>query len=213
MNNEIIGSKEGQDEMALRLLGHGTVTDQKFFLDLGSGHPLFGNNTVILEKAGWHGMLFDIDPWCCTEATSTRENSKAICHNLAATPILPFLEMNLVPHIIDYISFDVDDATLNLIESFPFDKYQFKFMTFEHDRYHKGRSIKEAMIRRLRGPRTMGQYRILAEDVCFAGNSENPENNFEDWWISESHMTTMAGQYMKGAHWKDVLHKFGALNR
>ena len=32
-----------------------------FYIDVGSYHPLEGNNTQILYKKGWSGMNFDIN--------------------------------------------------------------------------------------------------------------------------------------------------------
>jgi len=210
--NDVAGSKELQDEMVLKLLGHGTLTEPKFFLDLGSGHPIFGNNTVILEKAGWKGLLFDKNGSACTQADKCRGHSKAICCDFTQEEILPYLVANHTPHIIDYISFDVDDGTLALIEQFPFEQYQFRIMTFEHDRYHRGNVFKDAMIARLQRAGVAGRYTIIAENVCFHGTQDHPENQFEDWWVNTlqppfSGMLELEDAYSTGKHYEDVVQR------
>lgn len=42
------------------------------------------------------------------------------------------------PRIIDYLSLDVEGQEYNILSTFPFDKYQFRCMTVEHNAPHTG---------------------------------------------------------------------------
>lgn len=48
------GSKEGQDQAALHLIGR-----SGYYLDLGANHPVLASNTWRLRNAGWTGICFD----------------------------------------------------------------------------------------------------------------------------------------------------------
>ena len=50
----------GQDKFVLEQLNN---KENGFFIDIGSGHPIVINNTVVLEKDyGWDGLNFDYGP-------------------------------------------------------------------------------------------------------------------------------------------------------
>lgn len=191
-----IGSKEGQDDLALGLCGM-----SGFFLDLGMGHPLKGNNTIRLEQAGWTGMCFDIEKGSCDLCNQVR-TTPAFCHDVARESIRKFLDNNHAPQVIDFISFDVDGGTLGAIELFPFEHYEFKVMCFEHDSYGLSPSLaKDAMIKRLA---PFPKYEIFAEDVTFEDDSGNL-HAWEDWWINTNyHEALMLLEYKNVPWWKII---------
>lgn len=158
---------------ALALIGH-----SGYFLDLGSAHPILGNNTIMLEKAGWKGLLFDVNVWAIQEAARCRM-ARGVVVDLRVDSIEPMLIADHAPFVIDYISFDVDGATLDAIEKFPFERYGFKFMTFEHDLYCGSMEKKNAMLDRLLD---FPAYEMIAENVCFKDESGNARP-FEDWYV------------------------------
>lgn len=188
------GSREGQDDLALALCGQ-----SGFFVDLGMGHPLNGNNTIRLEQAGWTGMCFEIDLGSCNLAHKVRK-SPAFCHDVARESIKKFLDVNHAPKVIDFISFDVDGGTLGAIELFPFESYEFKVMCFEHDSYGVDKRKKLAMIERLM---PWPQYRPLAEDVQFE-DSNGHLHPWEDWIINVEHVTTTS-RCSPGMPWWKIL--------
>jgi hypothetical protein len=193
MSHDVAGSSESQDEAALALIGH-----SGYFLDLGSAHPILGNNTICLEKAGWHGMLFDVNPWAIKEALKCRK-ARAVEIDLSVESVEPFLVANHAPFLIDYISFDVDAATVSAVEKFPFERYAFKFMTFEHDLYCGNRAKKGAMIDRLSA---FPQYEVLAENVEFK-DPNGHRHAWEDWWVNTEYFPSSL---------VDRLHTSGALH-
>lgn len=148
---------------------------RRSFVDIGCADGVFRNNTVLLERAGWRGWLFD-------------RNSAAIesCRKTRLSPVFQvnaetfdfktcFLEQD-VPRTIDYISFDVDGATERAFRNFPFEDYEFLVMTVEHDCFRSGPAKKHLIQERLS---YFPQYMVLASDVQYG-----PGRPFEDWVIN-----------------------------
>ena len=82
--------------------------------------------------------------------------------------------------MIDYISFDVDSATYNVLNDFDFDNYKFKIMTFEHDFYNGGSNKRELS----RNIFTKKGYKLLCSDIGNDGDLFICNNPYEDWWIN-----------------------------
>lgn len=146
-----IGSKEGQDFFASLLLG------KRSFVDIGCADGLFNNNTVLLERAGWRGWLFDRS----MEAVKSCQRSRispVIRINAETFDFRAFFRAHDVPRTIDYISFDVDGATERAFRNFPFDEYEFLVMTVEHDAYRNGGGKRDLIRDRLQG---LPQYVVL----------------------------------------------------
>lgn len=195
-----IGSKEGQDDFALALCGPG-----KYFVDLGMGDPWNGNNTVLLEQAGWRGQCFEINLGHCQHCNAARL-SPAHCVDLVHESIKNILEVNNAPHVIDFISFDVDKATLPAIGKFPFEDYEFAVMCFEHDSYgNEDCEAQAAMVARLQ---PWPKYVRLAIDVSF----EDPPgklNPFEDWWVNTEIIDVTKLTFHFAAPWYEILQALG----
>jgi hypothetical protein len=187
----ISGSKEGQDLMVLTLLGR-----KGFFLDVGCGPPEHTNNTFTLEQCGWTGILLDYDQDYVMQCRRKRRSSifRVDCGNYTRQEWLDLLESQESPHIIDYISVDVDDANIGFIRNFPFDQYEFKIMTYETDCYQCGNHRKDAAYTVLS---TMPQYALLVEDVLLEPNGRV----WEDWWVNERYLYCK-GLYAKKVWWK-----------
>lgn len=151
------------------------IKEPGFFLDIGSATPISGNNSFLLEMNGWNGVLIDRN--IC--------NSKEIRRN-------PSIEIDVtkinweellitfnVPRVIDYISLDVDDASIDCIKRFPFDKYEFKVLTFETDLYLDGDNRKNECFNVLN---KYGFYDRILE------NAKYGDWEFEDWWINTKYI-------------------------
>lgn len=167
--NNISHSKEGQDIFVSTLL-----KTPGFYLDIGSAEPTDGNNSYLLEIKGWSGISLDQNNFC-NEFSYLRKNKFVAC-DVSSLNWVEFLEENKVPKIIDYISLDVDDANILVINNFPFDTYEFKIMTFETDKYineYRKIACKNKLEKHL-------QYQILLEDAQVT--DKNLE--WEDWWIN-----------------------------
>mgnify|MGYP003625736432 FL=1 len=134
-------SAEMQDVAAALLLGVGGK-----YLDLGAASAQGNNNTYLLKKRlNWDGMCVDLrreESGFEGVEGETYEERGSILHTLDCTTsnFLDALKENSMPKIIDYVSLDVDVASipslLNLIEE---GGYIFKFLTYEHD-FHYSRN-------------------------------------------------------------------------
>ena len=166
-------SREGQDIFVDLLLEKG------FFLDIGCGGPVTFSNTYALELAGWTGVLLDSSASLIEECKRLRK-SPVFLQDCTSLDWARFLEENHVPKVIDYISLDVDDGNIAVIQNFPFDIYEFKIMTFETDCYWSNRR-KEAELRIM--PQ---QYRMMLEDGVFT--KDGKEYVWEDWWVNTNYI-------------------------
>ena len=175
-------SQSGQDIFAYYMC----ETNNGYFLDFGSQGPIQINNTYLLEKMGWDGISFDIQ-----NQEYQMRKSKFICCDLTSVDINKILEDNKVPKLIDYISIDIDDDTEKFIFNFPFDKYEFKVMTLEHDSYKNGIDSKNKYKKLLLDK----GYSLVCNDVCVESKDVmtqflNDSNlyPFEDWYINNKYI-------------------------
>lgn len=184
-------SQARQDEFVWRVLPKAEGT----FLDIGSHDPISINNTYALEQRGWRGFLFDIDPRWEDRSKQTRV-SPFILADVSTFDWDQFLTDNgLVGSCLDYLSFDVDEASLSTLRRFPFDKVSFRVCTIEHDRYRFGDAVATEMrdILREHG------YRLVCKDVANQGNP------YEDWYVHPSLQSRVEGFACDSLEWTDVL--------
>ncbi len=158
-------SQAGQDKWIEEVLIEGEGIKKGTFLDIGCGGKEF-SNTLGLEEIGWDGWLFDNSEsardWCCA-------NRKSIFCCWDATKIK---WRDFDPKIVDYLSLDVDEATLSVLMNIPLNRVQFRAITIEHDAYRFGDSLRIPEREIL----TKAGYTLVRPDVS------NPDP-FEDWWL------------------------------
>jgi hypothetical protein len=142
------------------------------FLDVGACHPTELSNTYALEQLGWRGILCDNDPGACT---LLREQRRGIVVEIDVTKFDWEMISNL-PVLIpfNYLSLDVDAASLAALENLLSHGVTFEMATCEHDRYRFGNGPRDKMRDLLRA----AGYIMHRGDVKgMDGFSE-----FEDWW-------------------------------
>jgi len=167
-------SQAGQDVFVRHVVGR-TGT----FLDLGSFRPTYHNNTRILDLEGWSGLSIDYQNF--GEEFKQKRNTPFLHADVTTidwTKIqedYPFLKGT-----IDYISFDVDDATRPAFDRFPFDKIKFACMTIEHDQYRVGTALRDHLRQKL----TSLGYVLLCADVVMPDTATEKYGAFEDWWVN-----------------------------
>lgn len=108
-----------------------------YFVDLGCGDGKIipaGSNSLLLEENGWYGIGIDIDAKSVADYNSFRK-TKAYVEDLTVTPITEILDRNSAPLVIDYLSYDVDEALKQSLELLDLSKYKFKIIHFEHNLY------------------------------------------------------------------------------
>lgn len=164
----------GQDQWVADLFGrkrNGT------FLDIGCGDPIDINNTYLLERDyGWNGVSVDRKP---IEGWSFKRKTALVTADVLDVDWPSLIKLcraeKGLPSTFDYLSMDVDDDQMALVEQFPWDKIRFNAMTVEHGSYHYGDEVKA----RIRAILKQHGYKIARADI---GIEDKP---VDDWWVAE----------------------------
>lgn len=192
-------SQAGQDVFPRHLVGRpGT------YLDIGSFRPTYHNNTYALEMEGWTGLSIDYqnfaeefaqkrkNPFLCTDVTNVKWHT-VVGEN-------PFMQKT-----IDYISFDVDEATMSAVAHFPWDKIRFATMTIEHDQYRFGTATRDY----IRTVLTDHGYSLVCADVVMPDSATEKYGAFEDWWADLKCVDKTAAEQIRcdGLTYLEILKK------
>jgi hypothetical protein len=143
------------------------------FLEIGSGHPFYCNNTVLLEKLfNWDGISIDKDVEI-TELFSKYRCSKVINSDavkLNYEELLDFKDYH-------YLQIDCDPSFVSyeILLQIPFRSHRFAVITFEHDYYTDKRS---GVMENSRKILQSYGYELIANDIA-----PDNDNSFEDWWV------------------------------
>lgn len=195
-------SQAGQDMFCAAVLDH---KREGFFLEIGSNNPVQINNTYALEKhLDWRGLGVDnsgesmvafeqhrVSPFYLTDAAKPQNWLAAIrqMYELVGRRVEQ-------PLVLDYLSADIDFATLEFMRNFPFDQVQFRVITVEHDTYRNGaqhrRDILDVLLE--------NRYEVLTADVCDNGLS------FEAWAIMPELVdVSLAAKFRRGkpTEWRE----------
>lgn len=172
-------SQRGQDLFAIIILNN---KKNGTFLDFGCRGPIDINNTYLLEKKySFSGLSFDIDnieidKWKYVD----RNYENAICCDLLTLNIEDTLNRFYISPIIDYFSFDLEPPllTLEVLKKFPFDKYKFRVVTFEHDFYRGFDTVNPSREIFLKYG-----YRKIKKTHMDIFDNEKTIYLAEDWWI------------------------------
>lgn len=165
-------------------------------MDIGSNHPTVINNTFALEQLGWVGLLLDNDEYC--RQISAIRKAPFIFGDVTTTDwgaLLHAHGLDIQP--IDYVSLDVDSATLAALTNLLKTNVRFHCATIEHDSYRFGPGPRDEM-RRIMIER---DYILLCEDVHDDGVA------FEDWWVDWRTMQNPEAKKMEcaGKNWKMIV--------
>jgi hypothetical protein len=156
-----------------------------YFLEIGSNHPIAGNNTYMLEKKyGWKGLMIEYDSSFEQLYKDLRPNSIYRISDARLVDYRGILDTNAFPCNLDYLQIDLDVNnkstldTLLLLDNTCFDKYKFATITFEHDiytgNYFNTREISREIFKK-RG------YELVFPDVAVF--FEGRYCPFEDWYV------------------------------
>lgn len=187
-------SQAGQDKFVYAV----TKKNNGTFLEVGGSHPVELNNSHGLEKIGWSGYSFDINPDLACLYKELR-TSEFITTDVSKFNWSRFLrENNLTGTTIDYLSFDVDEASMATLRIFPFNEVKFNVMTVEHDKYRFGQHIADEMRHILQSH----GYEIICKDVCNVGQP------FEDWYVSKEFLLQnphVEAYRCEGKEWSEII--------
>jgi len=177
-------SQAGQDKFVYLITGQRPGT----FLDIGSSHPVKINNTYALEQIGWTGILIDSDTGVPEITKLHRTSEFRLCNAVQ-------INWETVPTSIDYLSLDVDEASLDCLKTIPFGKIGFRVITIEHDSYRFGDQRADEMRKIL----SSAGYSLIAKDVKLNGCT------FEDWWVCKELEETASCCKCEGKDWKEIV--------
>jgi hypothetical protein len=163
-------SQAGQDLFVNAIL----KKNNGFFIEIGAYHHSELSNSLMLEELGWDGICIDIDE---SLKGSFKKNRK--CKFVGQDATLINYDTLLPCGDIDYISFDVDRFTLDVLKVFPLKQHPASVITYEHDAYGHGNEHRDESRRILL---SLG-YVLLCSDVKHNGNT------FEDWYYNPSKIT------------------------
>ena len=175
-----------QDLVAIDILKP-NKNNKNYFLDFGCWLPVHENNTYLLEKDyNFTGLSFDFDSSVYNHWKNNKERNfkNFINVDLNKTNFESILDMFYTDtKTIDYFTFDLEppQMTLEILKKFPFNNYDFKFITYEHDGYRFHQGIDES--RRLFESHG---YKRLNTDYM---NSWSPTSSkSEDWYINPKYI-------------------------
>lgn len=163
-------SQIGQDLYVMEKLNNKT---KGYYIEIGAYHPIDISNTKLLEENDWDGLSFDIND--ISHDWYMNRKNKFICADATNFDFKSCFIENKVPTVIDYISIDIDEATMKFLKHFPFNDYRFKVITLEHDAYRFGEDVKIEM------RRIMSDYGYILDRPDIVACSTCPP--YEDWWI------------------------------
>ena len=160
------------------------------YLEIGSGHPEEGSNTSALEKLGWRGLSVEINAEMVHVFRNNRKN-EVICQSALDLDYEKELSSRAFPRKMGYLQIDIEppEQSLAALKKIPFDTYRFACITFEHDSYVSGKSVRNQSRQFLlaRG------YVLLVRDVEAA-----PMKPFEDWWVHPELVDVPKITYLSG---------------
>lgn len=169
-------SQSGQDLWALENSG-GNFT----FLDVGCMEPFSGNNSYILELAGWKGLAIDFENLFISTWNEHR-SCPALCSNALAVDWRAVLTSNGLPLEIGYLSLDLYGEELDVLRNLTAAGVSFRCATVEHD----SMGIKLANRDAIREFMLAQGYTLAVADVlsppCVLEGKPVPGMPFEDWW-------------------------------
>lgn len=150
-----------------------------YCVDIGSCHSIISNNTYYFQRLNWRSISVEIEQ-SYNSSYSTRTNGVHLNKNAVEIDYEKVFKECNFPENIDYLSLDIDTASLDVLRILPLDKYRFRVITIEHDAYLYGDKYRE----RQRSILNSYGYLLLCSNVYVEQSGyEGKECPFEDWWI------------------------------
>ena len=159
-----------------------------YFLEIGSNHPIIGNNSFLLEKKyKWKGIMVEYDASFKDLYKIERPNSIHELNDARNVNYKKLLDDNLFPKNMDYLQIDLDvnnESTLDtlvLLNETVLNEYTFATITFEHDIYTGNYFDTREVSRKIFMDRG---YILVFPDVSLFLEGEYKQ--FEDWYVHPS---------------------------
>jgi hypothetical protein len=167
------------------------------YLEVGSDHPTFRSNTKLLQDNGWTGISFDINEeavkeWNLQRATGEGVDLPVGGDNRAYAFDATKIDYQALMHrhygeycrltqnnVIDYLQLDCDppEVSYQAMLRVPWNSYQFRVITYEHDVYFYDNQDYRELSRKFLSERG---YMLVAPNIS---PDEDRSRAFEDWWV------------------------------
>lgn len=190
-------SESLQDKFALKI---GNISGLNTYIEIGSGHPVNGNNTYLLEQKRWKGFSIELDPELVRVFVDLRKNPVYCEDGTKFNYLSKINDLNFGSHI-GYLQVDIDPSvqSLKTLLSIPFATHKFAAITFEHDAYRS-----DSKIRKLQR-----QYLLSFGYVLIASNVKvNKFFAYEDWWVHPNLVNLTEINYFKSRNQHPVRMKW-----
>jgi hypothetical protein len=158
-------SQAKQDQFIIHMM-EGRIGN---YLEIGASHPVYINNTYLLEQNGWTGLSIDNDQSNMGEWLKYRKNPLVIADALT----FDYEE----PDRIDYLQLDIEPThqTFKCLQRMMLMDTRFSIITFETDAY-----LDDSFVEKSRNLIQSQGYTLAIPDV------QCPFGAFEDWYIDEA---------------------------
>ena len=173
-------SQAGQESFVQNILNFKTKGS---YVEIGAWDAKHLSNTYLLEtQFGFHGIALEISRRFAFRYNLRRRN-RCIRADATTVDYLSLFKKYNMPKIIDYLQLDIapPSNTFMSLTRIPFEEYQFRVITFEHDLYSSPENLK---------------YKNAAFDFLtkkgydrLASNVQNDGYPFEDWYIKKDLLT------------------------
>jgi hypothetical protein len=150
------------------------------YLDIGGCHSIYSNNSFFFDNIlDWRGICIEINS-LYNDTYNSRKNCKYLNADATLIDYKKIFNENNIPNVIDYLSLDVDAASLTVLNKLPFNDFKFKVITIEHDAYLYGDTYRVPQ----RNILMDNGYILLCGNVYVEEHGNSSGNReFEDWWI------------------------------
>lgn len=195
-----------QDQFVANLFNFKT---NGYSVDIGSCHSIISNNTFVFQSLDWTGISIEINSQY-NDSYSSRTKGTHYNEDALKVNYKEIFKENEFPKMIDYLSLDVDTLSIDVLKILPFDEYNFRAITIEHDAYLYGDTYRTPQREIL----TNLGYTLLCANVLVPNPGHHGHSGedcpFEDWWILEDEFDSSLVEKLKsdGLHPAKTIEKF-----
>jgi len=177
--HELIQEGFGQAGQDLFVLGMLDGKTNGTYLEIGAGPATSTSNSYVLESVyGWRGASVEFNwGWYNQHKEFNRKHHIELIDARTVNYAELLQRAGITETDIDYASVDCEppEVTFQALQRLPFDTHRFAVITFEHDSYAWGDSIKIESREFLQNK----GYELVASNI-----SPLPElGDFEDWYV------------------------------
>jgi len=161
------------------------VNDFKFngvCLDIGSSSPYeMFSNSLLLQMCNWKTICVDLEEH--SESWKSFPNAKFYSMDFTKKENVEFI-LSQLPNVVDFLSLDIDDFTIDGLKLIDFTKVKFKCICIEHNKYLGNRGIQRHEQRQIL---EAAGYTMVVKNL----------HNYEDWWINGSLVNVSKFKYLE----------------